>query len=44
MPLAILLVGGHVGLQRKSWRLFAYSVIGAPLLLVIGFFALMAIF
>jgi hypothetical protein len=43
-PLTILLVGGHVSLQRKSWQLFAYSVIGAPLLLVIGFFTLTAIF
>jgi hypothetical protein len=43
-PLTILLGGGHVGLQRKNWQLFAYSVIGAPLLLVIGFFTLMAIF
>jgi hypothetical protein len=43
-PLTILLVGGHVSLQRKSWRLFAYSVIGPSLLLVIGFFTLMAVF
>lgn len=43
-PLAILLVGGHLALKRRSWRLFAYSVIGAPLLIVIGFFAMMAIF
>jgi hypothetical protein len=43
-PLTILLVGGHVALQRRSWRLFAYSVIGAPMLLVLGFFALTAIF
>jgi hypothetical protein len=43
-PLAILLVGGHAGLQRKNWQLFACSVIGAPLLLVTGFFTLTAIF
>jgi hypothetical protein len=43
-PLILLLAGGHLAIQRKSWRLFAFSVIGPPSLLVIGFFALMAIF
>jgi hypothetical protein len=43
-PLAIMLLGGRVAVRRKSWRLFAYSVLGAPLLLVIGFFTLTAIF
>ncbi len=44
IPLTILLVGGHLGIKHKSWRLFACSVIGAPLLLVIGHFSLTAIF
>jgi hypothetical protein len=42
-PLVVLLVGGHVALKRRHWSLFAYCVIGAPLLLVLGFFALMAL-
>jgi hypothetical protein len=44
IPLTILLVGGHVALRRRSWGLFAFSVIGAPFLLVVGFFTLTAIF
>jgi hypothetical protein len=43
-PLTILLLGGHVGITRKSWPLFALSLLGAPLLLVIGLFSLTAIF
>jgi hypothetical protein len=43
-PLTVLLIGGHVGLKRKSWGLFALSVIGAPLLGVIGLFSLTAVF
>jgi hypothetical protein len=43
-PLAIVILGGHIAVRRESWRLFAYSVLGAPLLLVIGFFTLTAIF
>jgi hypothetical protein len=43
-PLTLLLLVGHVGITRKSWRLFALSVLGAPLLLVIGLFSLTAIF
>jgi hypothetical protein len=43
-PLAILLVGGYIALERRSWRLFAYSVVGAPLLLLVGLFTLLAIF
>ena len=43
-PLLILLVGGHLALRRRSWHLFAYAVVGAPLLIVISFFALMATF
>jgi hypothetical protein len=44
IPLTLLLLGGHLGIARKSWRLFALSVLGAPLLLVIGLFSLTAIF
>jgi hypothetical protein len=44
IPFTILLLGGHVGLKRKSWGLFALSVIGAPLLLLIGLFSLTAVF
>jgi hypothetical protein len=43
-PLMLLVAGGHLAIQRKSWRLFGFSVIGAPSLLVIGFFTLTAIF
>jgi hypothetical protein len=43
-PLTLLILVGHVGITRKSWRLFALSVLGAPLLLVIGLFSLTAIF
>jgi hypothetical protein len=39
-PLVVLLVGGHVSLKRRNWSLFAYCVVGAPLLLVLGIFAL----
>jgi hypothetical protein len=42
-PLTIAVVGGHIALRRKSWSLFAWSVIGAPLVLVAGFFTLTAI-
>ena len=44
IPLALLLLGGHVAIKRKSWGLFAASVIGAPLLLLIGHISLTAIF
>ena len=44
IPLAILVFGGHVAITRKSWQLFTLSVIGAPLLLLIGLFSLTAIF
>jgi hypothetical protein len=43
-PFTIVLVGGHLGLKRKSWGLFALCVIGAPLLLLIGLFSLTALF
>jgi hypothetical protein len=43
-PLTVVLLGGHIGLKRKSWGLFAVSVIGAPLLGLIGLFSLTAVF
>ena len=43
-PFTIALVGGHLGLKRQSWRLFALSVVGAPLLLVVALFSLTAFF
>jgi hypothetical protein len=44
IPLVVVLLGGHVAIKRKSWGLFGSSVIGAPLLLVIGHISLTAIF
>jgi hypothetical protein len=44
IPFTIALVGGHLGLKRQSWALFALSVVGAPLLLVVGLFSLTAFF
>jgi hypothetical protein len=40
----IVLLGGHIGLKRKSWGLFALSVIGAPLLGLLGLLLLTAVF
>jgi hypothetical protein len=42
-PLTVAVVGGLIALRRTSWTLFGWSVVGAPLLLVAGYFTLTAI-